>query len=77
MQFIRKNPFIDHLRVEQESVGNGTALLVLDLRPELMNSLGMAHGGVLMTMLDLCMTQATRSVDNPDGEDDIGVVTIE
>ena len=77
MDFVRNSPFIKHLGVKQESVGNGNSLLVLDVRPELMNSLSMAHGGVLMTLLDLCMTQAARSVGNPHGEDDVGVVTIE
>jgi len=36
MDFVRNSPFIKHLGVKQESVGNGSSLLVLDVRPELM-----------------------------------------
>lgn len=77
MEFTRNSPFIKQMGIQLESVGNGNSTLVLDVRPELHNSLSMAHGGVLMTLLDLCMTQAARSVGTPHGEEDIGVVTIE
>ena len=45
----------------------------LKLRPELMNSFGAAHGGVVMTLLDVAMAIAARTRD-PDA---VGAITIE
>ena len=42
---------------------SGSALLKLALRPELENSLGAAHGGVVCTLLDVAMAAAARSND--------------
>ena len=44
------------LRFEQ-----GEAEIALELRPELENSWGVAHGGVTMTLLDVAMAHAARS----------------
>ena len=70
-------PFLKHLGVRVEEAGHAGAVLVLDTRPEHMNSLAMAHGGVLMTLLDVCMAQAGRARARHEGAEDHGVITIE
>jgi len=77
MEFPRRVPFIEHLGVQLEAAGEGTSTLRLELRPELMNSKQMAHGGVLMTLLDVCMAVAGRSSGRHHDGEDHGVVTIE
>jgi len=77
MESTRPIPFVEHLGVQVEAMGEGTSTLLLDLRPELMNRLGTAHGGVLMTMLDVCMAKAGRSSARHQGAEDHGVITIE
>lgn len=65
-------PFLSWLDVHGIEWGNGSARLELSLRPELHNSLGAAHGGVICTLLDIAMAAAARS-DDPA----LRVVTIE
>lgn len=70
-------PFVDHLGTVIAEEGNGTSLLILDVRPELRNTHGGAHGGVVMTMLDVAMARAVRGQARHHGDADHGVVTIE
>lgn len=74
-------PFVEQLGFELHSVGDGAAELRLDLKEAHLNSWEVAHGGVLMTLLDVAMAHAARSVhrrDHADGTDwGPGVVTIE
>lgn len=53
-------PFVQHLGIEVCEATPERAVVTLADRPELLNSLGAMHGGVLMTMLDLVMTWAVR-----------------
>lgn len=53
-------PFVQHLGLEVTEATPERAVVVLQDRPELLNSLGAMHGGVLMTMLDLVMSWAVR-----------------
>jgi uncharacterized protein (TIGR00369 family) len=69
----RHIPFASHLGIELVEKGNGRAVLRLALRPELMNSFEAAHGGVMMTLLDIAMALAARTLD-PEAE---GAITIE
>ena len=66
-------PFANYLGVEPVEVGHGVARFELELRPELMNSFRAAHGGVVMTLLDLCMAFAARTMD-PEA---VGAITVE
>ncbi len=66
-------PFVAHLGAELVSIGNGKAQIKLALKPHLENGLEVAHGGVVMTLLDVVMALAAKSND-PEG---LGVVTIE
>jgi uncharacterized protein (TIGR00369 family) len=56
-------PFLAHLGVQIEEMEPGRALLSLDPRPEHYNSWGGVHGGVIMTLLDVCMAVAGRAHD--------------
>lgn len=56
-------PFLAWLDVRGIEWGAGSARLALALRPELLNSLGAAHGGVVCTLLDVAMAAAARSDD--------------
>jgi len=69
----KKIPFVSHLRILTETLGDGTARLSLPLEPHLTNSLGTAHGGVIMSLLDVALCTAARTL-HPDS---IGVVTID
>ena len=66
-------PFIKDLGVEFVSADNGRAVVALDLAPRHLNSWSVAHGGVLMTLLDVAMAVAGRSLDPGAG----GGVTLE
>jgi len=56
-------PFLAWLDVHGIEWREGSAQLELTLRPELLNSLGAAHGGVVCTLLDVAMAAAARSDD--------------
>jgi len=56
-------PFVDHLGVRILEKEEGMVRLQLDPRPELENSWGSVHGGVLMTLLDVALASAGRSLD--------------
>ena len=65
-------PFLAWLDVRSIRIVPGEAELELDLRPELLNRLAAAHGGVICTLVDIAMAAAARS-DNPDSR----VVTVD
>ncbi len=66
-------PFIKDMGVEFVSAENGRAVVALELAPRHLNSWSVAHGGVLMTLLDVAMAVAGRSLDPTAG----GGVTLE
>ncbi|HEY3581990.1 MAG TPA: PaaI family thioesterase [Pyrinomonadaceae bacterium] len=45
-------PFLKLLGIEVESVGQGTAALVVHVREELMRNDGIVHGGVMASLID-------------------------
>ncbi|TMG71983.1 MAG: PaaI family thioesterase, partial [Betaproteobacteria bacterium] len=55
-----KIPFTEHLGVQLVEMTKEHAVVSLQKRPELLNSWGATHGGVVMTMLDLVMSWAVR-----------------
>jgi uncharacterized protein (TIGR00369 family) len=69
----RQIPFATHLGVELIDKGDGRARLRLEVKPELTNSFNAAHGGTVMTLLDIAMAVAARTRD-PEA---LGAITIE
>ena len=67
-----KIPFVDHLGFELQLYDGGLSELTYRPKPEHLNSFAVTHGGALMTLLDVTMAVAARSVQK-----DMGVVTIE
>ena len=45
-------PFLNHLGIEVESVGRGTATLLLPVREELTRNDGIIHGGAVASVID-------------------------
>jgi uncharacterized protein (TIGR00369 family) len=74
MEFPVHIPFIEQLGFELVRMEGGEAELRLELSDLHLNSWAVAHGGVLMTMLDVAMAHAARSHGGPEGP---GVVTVE
>jgi uncharacterized protein (TIGR00369 family) len=66
-------PFVERLGLELHACANGASEIRVDLTESHMNSWEVAHGGVVMTMLDVAMAMAARS-QNLEGP---GVATIE
>lgn len=56
-------PFLSDLGVEFLGMGNGEAQIALNLEPRHMNSWQVTHGGVTMTLLDVAMSLAGRSLE--------------
>ncbi len=56
--------FVEHLGLRILEKGVGVVKLRLDPRPEFENSWGSAHGGVLMTLLDVALASAGRALDD-------------
>jgi uncharacterized protein (TIGR00369 family) len=71
--FGRKIPFLDLLGARAEGREKGRAVISLQMHDELRNSWGFAHGGVVVTLLDVCMGSAAVTVD-PEAA---GIVTVE
>lgn len=59
----RPIPFGTLLGIQLREHGNGRAVLEVALVPDLLNSAGVAHGGVTMTILDIAMSVAARTKD--------------
>lgn len=53
-------PFLELLSVRRESVGDGVAVVALELRADLLNQHGSSHSGVVMTLLESAMLHAAR-----------------
>lgn len=75
--FAVRIPFIEQIGCEMQRYENGEAEITLDVQDQHTNSFGVAHGGLMMTLLDVAMAHAARSLSlgQPDGGP--GLVTIE
>ena len=65
-------PFVQHLGFRLTLFADGQSQIEYEPKPEHLNSFSVTHGGALMTLLDVTMATAARSVTP-----DMGVVTIE
>lgn len=66
-------PFLDHCFIERPAPKDGKGFAAIQPRHELNNSMNIAHGGVLMTLMDAAMGGAARSLQAPG----VTVVTID
>ncbi|WP_313072010.1 PaaI family thioesterase [Melaminivora sp.] len=65
-------PFVRELGFVLERMEGGEAELRYEVQPQHMNSFAVAHGGAVMTLLDVALATAARSV-----QPQLGIVTIE
>ena len=65
-------PFVELLGFQLEKFDGGESAIGYKPKPEHLNSFAVTHGGAIMTLLDVTMATAARSVQK-----DMGVVTIE
>lgn len=65
-------PFVNHLGFVLELFEGGQSTISYTPKPEHLNSFAVTHGGAVMTLMDVTMAVAARSVQK-----DLGVVTIE
>ena len=72
MNFPTEIQFVTELGFELDSMQDGTAQLRYTPQPAHLNSFLVTHGGASMTLLDVTMAHAARSLDS-----DMGAVTIE
>jgi uncharacterized protein (TIGR00369 family) len=72
MEFSVRIPFVDLLGFRLQRMDAGEAEITFDAQPEHLNSFDVVHGGASMTLLDVVMAHAARSV-----EPSMGAVTIE
>ena len=72
-EYQKKIPFLQHLKIQTDELGQGTARLSLPVEREFTNSLGTVHGGVIMSLLDVAVCTAARTLH----AESIGVITID
>jgi uncharacterized protein (TIGR00369 family) len=77
MKFPVNIPFVEQLGLELHRFDNGHAEVQVDIESAHLNSWEVAHGGVLMTLLDVAMAHAARSVHAKEPGQGAGVVTVE
>lgn len=71
-EYQQRIPFIQLIRISTDALGHGTAKLSLPIEREVTNSLGTVHGGVIMSLLDVALCTAARTL-HPESQ---GVITI-
>ena len=72
MKFLAHIPFVEHLGFELVKFKGGEAEIHYTAKPEHLNSFNVTHGGASMTLMDVVMAHAARSVELT-----MGIVTIE
>ena len=66
-------PYAELLGMRRLTEEPGRVTAALDVRPEVTNSWGVAHGGAIMSLLDMTMGMSAKSLD-PEA---IGATTVE
>ena len=64
-EFTKKIPFSQHLGIRVESLEKGIARLAMDIRPEFTTSWGTAHGGSILSLLDITLSMTARTLYDP------------
>jgi uncharacterized protein (TIGR00369 family) len=68
-----ESPFVDSLGAKLVSAADGASEVALTLADRHLNTWNVVHGGVTMTLADIALAMAARSVAG----DGVGVVTVE
>lgn len=63
IQFPTRIPFVESLGFELTAMADGQASVRVDLAAAHLNSWQVAHGGLVMTLLDVAMAHAAKSVN--------------
>jgi uncharacterized protein (TIGR00369 family) len=77
LKFALDIPFVQALGMQLWRFDGGFAEIGLEVRQDMRNSWDVAHGGVVMTLLDVVMAHAARSVRDDAGHGAPGIVTVE
>ena len=72
-EYQKRIPYLQHLKIQTDALGEGSARLSMPIEAHLTNSLGTAHGGVIMSLLDVALCTAARTL-HPES---VGVITID
>lgn len=72
-EYQKRIPFLQHLKIQTDELGQGSARLSLPIEPQMTNSLGTVHGGAIMSLLDVAVCTAARTL-HPES---VGVITID
>ena len=75
--FAFRIPFVEGIGCELQRFDGGHAEVTLTLNENHTNSFGVAHGGLMMTLLDVAMAHAARSLRLDAQGQSPGAVTIE
>ncbi len=63
--FMKKIPFSQHLGIRLDSLQKGVARLSMPIKPEFMTSWGTAHGGSILSLLDITLSMTARTLYDP------------
>ena len=64
-EFTKNIPFSEHLGIKVDSLEKGVARLSMQIRPEFMTSWGTAHGGSILSLLDITLSMTARTLYDP------------
>jgi uncharacterized protein (TIGR00369 family) len=63
--FTRNIPFSEHLGIQVDGLEKGVARLSMVVKPEFMTSWGTAHGGSILSLLDITLSMTARTLFDP------------
>jgi uncharacterized protein (TIGR00369 family) len=64
-EFTKQIPFSEHLGIKVDQLEKGIARLSMQVRPEFMTSWGTAHGGSILSLLDITLSMTARTLYDP------------
>jgi uncharacterized protein (TIGR00369 family) len=64
-EFLKRIRFADHLGVRVVSLEKGVARMALEVKPEFTTSWGTVHGGAVLSLLDITLSMAARTLFDP------------
>ena len=64
-EFTKNIPFSQHLGIKVDALEKGIARLSMIVKPEFMTSWGTAHGGSILSLLDITLSMTARTLYDP------------